>query len=53
MYATPDPLSPLEKPIWFCPGCGLSWTEEQIEMVYYLNAIANYPDENPESGDTN
>jgi predicted RNA-binding Zn-ribbon protein involved in translation (DUF1610 family) len=26
--------------VFNCPGCGQLWTDESIQLVYYLNGIA-------------
>jgi hypothetical protein len=34
--------------VYKCPGCGQLWTDEQIQLVYYLNGLANQEDETHE-----
>lgn len=31
---------------WFCPGCGQTWSDEQIELVYFLMDITKSEDKN-------
>jgi DNA-directed RNA polymerase subunit M/transcription elongation factor TFIIS len=34
--------------VFKCSGCGQLWTDDQIQLVYYLNGIRNEKDEENE-----